>query len=133
MRIIDWSSDLCSSDLTAGDLLPGYPLDLPGSRQARVRTSRHQTGLHRHSMTLGVPRPSRISGPPDFAAAPLRYPATKSVPPLPASRRPSRPLPPHHPVPLRPTHSMGNGEPGHILMEALLIQLSTVLREVFKA
>src|SRR3546814_17178265 len=93
MRISDWSSDVCSSDLTAEALWPGAPpLDVP-PRNALIPEP-PRIDLNATPILPERPAPS-LAPPPDAdAAAAARLPAPTARPkrqPNPAAH-----VPPHH-------------------------------------
>src|SRR3546814_19776927 len=82
MRISDWSSDVCSSDLTviAGALVTGIKSDLPGDVIATVTEPIYDTATGRH---LLIPQGSRI--------LPLQQPGQLRADPTPDGVAPADP------------------------------------------
>src|SRR3546814_15734955 len=56
MRISDWSSDVCSSDLAAGIMLLGGMIDMPRLEMRRVAAPVLDEGVAHRSLLLRTPR-----------------------------------------------------------------------------
>src|SRR3546814_7060856 len=64
MRISDWSSDVCSSDLAETDQLPGH---FTGRVIARIRRIGEHTGGTERQHALGLCRRQRVADVDEFA------------------------------------------------------------------
>src|SRR3546814_4393532 len=54
MRISDWSSDVCSSDLTTGHVIPGPPVGQQGRKEQDRLTARQASGMNTDPRTISA-------------------------------------------------------------------------------